>query len=53
MSAEDLRSAIAWIALAGFVMFTSIGAFLVEPWIGFVALGLTCGIAAYLVGADT
>lgn len=53
MSVENLRPAIAWIALAGFVVFTSIGMFMYEFWTGFVALGITSGIAALLVGDDT
>jgi len=52
MSAEKLRQAIAWIVLAGFVLFSTIAGFYYGVGIGFAVLGITCGITALLVGND-
>lgn len=52
MDVSQMRSATANLALLGFVIFTSLGAFQYETWVGFVILGLTSGIAALFLGAD-
>jgi hypothetical protein len=52
MDAAKIRSAFANLALAVFVVSTSIGGFLWNTWAGFVALGITSGIAAIFLGAD-
>lgn len=52
MEQVDLRRALANLALAVFVLSTSVGFFLLVPWAGLVALGLTSGVAAFLLGAD-
>lgn len=52
MDVEQLRSIFAYLALGTFVVATAVGGFLWEPWAGFVALGLTSGLAALFLGAD-
>lgn len=47
-----LRRAVAYILLTTFVLSTSAGFFMYEGWMGFVALGVTSGIAAFLLGSD-
>ena len=53
MSAKLLRSVAAWVLLAVFVVSTSVGAFIYDVSLGFVVLGLSSGIAAYLIGSDS
>lgn len=52
MTAKQIRYVSANIALALFVISTSIGFFIYREWLGFVALGITSGIAAIFLGAD-
>jgi hypothetical protein len=52
MDAKQVRSAFANLALAVFVVSTTIGGFMWKDWAGFVALGLTSGISAIFLGAD-
>lgn len=49
----DYRRVLANVLLAVFVLSTTVGFFLLVPWAGFVALGVTSGIAAFLLGSDT
>lgn len=52
MELETARRALAYLLLFTFVVSTSVGGFMYETWAGFVALGLTSGVAAYLLGAE-
>jgi hypothetical protein len=52
MELDTARRALAYILLLIFVASTTAGGFMYETWTGFVALGLTSGVAAYLLGAE-
>lgn len=51
MELDTARQTLAYILLLIFVVSTTVGGFMFETWTGFVALGLTSGIAAYLLGS--
>lgn len=38
--------------MVGFIIFTSIGASIVSPALGFLAAGVTCGIFGFLLGLE-
>lgn len=38
--------------MVGFIIFTSIGAGIVSPALGFLAAGVTCGIFGFLLGLE-
>lgn len=52
MDLYQLRRAFAYLLLATFVISTSVGAFTYDTSAGFATLGITSGIAAYLLGAE-
>lgn len=51
MSEDNLRAAIAYIALAGFVLFTTLGGFTISATVGFYTLGVTSLLTAFLLGS--
>ena len=53
MESVDLRRSLANIGLVVFVLSTSTGFALLAPWAGFVAFGITSGVAAFLLGTTT
>jgi hypothetical protein len=40
------------VLMVGFILFTSIGASMVSPALGFIAAGVTCGIFGLLLGLE-
>lgn len=42
----------AYVLMTLFVLCTTVGVFLIYPPAGFIALGVTCGLYAYLLGSD-
>jgi len=46
------RSSISYLLMVGFIIFTSIGAGLISPALGFLAAGVTCGILGFLLGLE-
>lgn len=52
MELDTARRFLAYLLLFIFVASTTAGGFLYETWAGFVALGLTSGVAAFLLGAE-
>lgn len=46
------RSFISYTLMVGFIIFTSIGAGLISPALGFLAAGVTCGILGFLLGIE-
>ena len=46
------RSFFANLLMVGFIVFTSVGAGLVSPALGFIAAGVTCGILGFLLGLE-
>lgn len=46
------RSFFANLLMIGFIIFTSVGAGLVSPALGFLAAGVTCGILGFLLGLE-
>ena len=40
------------VLMVGFILFTSIGASVVSPALGFIAAGVTCGIFGFLLGLE-
>jgi len=46
------RSFFANVLMVGFILFTSIGASMVSPALGFIAAGVTCGIFGLLLGLE-
>lgn len=53
MEPDYRRVVLANVLLAAFVICPAIGFFMLAPWAGFVAFGVTSGVAAFLLGADT
>lgn len=52
MELVTLRRSMAFLLLFTFVVSTTIGFFILVTWAGFVSLGITSGIAAYLLGSE-
>ena len=52
MELDAARRALAYLLLLIFVVSTTVGGFMYETWVGYIALGLTSGVAAYLLGAE-
>lgn len=48
----DGRGKVAYALLGFFVLFTTVGFMIRDPAEGFIALGLTSGISAYLLGSN-
>lgn len=46
------RSTFANLMMVGFIIFTSAGAGIVSPALGFIAAGVTCGIFGFLLGLE-
>lgn len=46
------RSFISYLLMVGFIIFTSVGAGMVSPALGFLAAGVTCGIMGFLLGLE-
>jgi len=46
------RSAIANVLMFSFILFTGIGTFLINPAVGFITVGATCGAVGYLLGME-
>jgi hypothetical protein len=46
------RSFFTNLLMVGFIIFTSVGAGLVSPALGFIAAGITCGIFGFLLGLE-
>ncbi len=40
------------VLMVGFILFTSIGASMVSPALGFISAGVTCGILGLLLGLE-
>lgn len=40
------------VLMVGFILFTSIGAGIFSPALGFIAAGVTCGIFGFLLGLE-
>lgn len=41
-----------YVLMVGFILFTSIGAGIFSPALGFIAAGVTCGIFGFLLGLE-
>lgn len=50
--ARVTRSFISYALMVGFIIFTSVGAGIVSPALGFLAAGVTCGILGFLLGLE-
>lgn len=46
------RSSIANLLVFSFILFTGIGTFLINPAVGFITVGITCGVVGYLLGME-
>lgn len=46
------RSFISYTLMVGFIIFTSVGAGIISPALGFLAAGVTCGILGFLLGVE-
>lgn len=46
------RSSIANLLVFSFILFTGIGTFLINPAVGFITVGVTCGAVGYLLGME-
>lgn len=46
------RSSVSYLLMIGFILFTSIGAGMASPALGFLAAGVTCGIFGFLLGLE-
>jgi hypothetical protein len=46
------RSTSAYIMMFSFIMFTTVGGFLIAPPVGFLVAGISCGIFGYILGAE-
>ena len=46
------RSSISYALMVGFIIFTSVGAGIASPALGFLAAGVTCGILGFLLGLE-
>jgi hypothetical protein len=46
------RSFLSYTLMVGFIIFTSVGAGIFSPALGFLAAGVTCGILGFLLGVE-
>jgi len=49
---RNWRSIAANTLMVSFILFTSVGAALLEPAAGFITAGISCGVFGYLLGSD-
>jgi hypothetical protein len=52
MKQLSTRSFFTNLLMVGFILFTSVGAGLFSPALGFIAAGITCGIFGFLLGLE-
>lgn len=52
LSKMTRRNTIANILIASFILFVSIGTFLISPPAGFIAFGVACGAVGILLGME-
>jgi len=46
------RASMANVLMLSFIIFTSVGAALISPEIGFIVAGVTCGLFGFLLGLE-
>jgi hypothetical protein len=46
------RQFFTYFMMVGFILFTSVGAGIFSPALGFIAAGITCGIFGFLLGLE-